>query len=764
MGRLLTGCPRPDANQKKRGRNMASYLVPDSPAVTDALEHLRELDNELRDDGMAFSAEASFHLSEITAAVTELEGYQRAAQEALEAETRENSQLSQGLNNTKEKMRREITADVEAVWTCTVAERDQLQKELMDVSQLQDTTTKRQEDLMRQNEILHAEKLQAEAEHEALVAALNDQVNIKNGLQMRLDRRREQIEELTSCTVTAEQDKIKLQKGVEVGREAFSGKREKLCREVERMEEEIKQQKQVVGRGRKALARVKDTKLEAQERLNELMFQMATLESSLLQVRASRAQCEKELEHQKQMHQQLKEQKELLKKDLQESKVSSSAVTQRLKEEINTLERETEDAQVSRELHRDSLAHICQALKQQQVEESEARTDHVRAEQQLHKSKLQLDQRLASIARHRKEIREMDEQITALWEASTVNRRLFESDLQEMSNTMEAQRRTIVTLEEEKKQLHKLLEAARSQQEERVAQLISDIRSTKRRYQEFLQKETALQEQQPVRMDADLLRRRLKECEAKHREEEARQRQEVEWYTTEAGIISQSNKEKQRQAEEEEERLKEVEAAWRVEELRHMRTKSLVAELKTRETGLELMLLELKEKTSSLMQPREEAKTQLEQVQKCYMEMLETQTSELRDAEMSIYECVVKVEQVRTENSRFHLCIRQMMEDKRRAEEDGDRYWEETRLLRQEVQDVLDSLQQRWKEDVSVTRGHQSRDGGLLMAMNVIRSRVKSRREELETVSTLLQQHTLEFSRRLGDRDVPARQSLSAAL
>lgn len=740
---------------------MASYLVPGFPSVTDALEHLRELDNELREDGIAFSAEASFHLSKITAAVTELEGHQRAAQERLEAETTENSKLALRIATTKETMRQEIMAGAAAVRTCGAAERDQLQKDLIEVSQLQDATTKRQADLVRQNEMLHAEKQQAKAEHEALVAALNDQVDVKNGLQMQLDRSREQIEELTSCTVTAEQDKIKLQKRMELEREAFTVKWENVCREVE---EEIRQQKQVVRKGRKALARVNVTKQEAQERLKELTFQMATLESSLLQVTASRSQCEKQLERQTQTHQQLEEKKELLKKDLQQSKVTSSTLMQRLKEDVTTLERETEEGRASRELHRDSLAHLWQTLKQQQVEESKARAEGLRAEQQLQKSKLQLDECVASIATHRKEIREMDEQVTALWQASALNQRLLERDLQQMSSTMEAQRRTLVHLEEEKEQLAELLETARSQQEERVAKLTSDIRSSKRRYQELLQEEAALQEQQPVRLDAELLRRRLKRREAKSREEEARQRQEVERYATDADIITQRNEENQMQVEEEEERLKVVEAAWRAEELRHTRMTSLVDELKKREADLERMLLDLKEKSSSLLQPRQEAKAQLEQVWKSSMEMLESQTSELRDAEMSIYDCGVKAEQVRMENSRFHLCIRQMREDVSRAEEDGDRYQEETRLLRQQVQGMLDSLQQRWKEDATATRDHQSRDGGLLRAMKVTRSRLRTRREELETVSALLQQQTAEFSRQLGDRAVPVQQSLSAAL
>lgn len=52
--------------------NMATCLVPDFPAVMIALEHLKELDKQLKEDGIPFSPEASLHLTEITSAITQL--------------------------------------------------------------------------------------------------------------------------------------------------------------------------------------------------------------------------------------------------------------------------------------------------------------------------------------------------------------------------------------------------------------------------------------------------------------------------------------------------------------------------------------------------------------------------------------------------------------------------------------------------------------------------------------------------------------------
>ncbi|CAG03709.1 unnamed protein product [Tetraodon nigroviridis] len=461
---------------------MASYPVGDLPAVSDALEHLREVDKELRDDGGPFSAEASFHLSKITAALTHLEGYQRAAQEGLEAETTENRRLARRINQTKETTRQDILADVAAARTCGAAERDQLQGELMDVSRLLGATAERQEDLARQNETLQAEQAQARGEHQALAAALNHQLSITKALQTRLHRSREQTEELASCSVRAERDKTNLQRGMELERQAFTVRREGACREVERAEEQIKQQKQGVRRARRAVAGVRGAQRGAQQRWNELTFQMATLESSLQQVTASRSQCEEELERHRQTHRQLREKKELLRKDLQESKVTSGALIQRLREEIQALERDAQEARASGALHGDSLAGVCGTWAQQQEEESKARAEHLRAQQQLHRSTLQLQQRAAAIARRREEVREMEEQMAALGRAGAASQRLLERDLQEMSSTLEEQRRSALHWEEEKEKLAQLLEAARRRQEEREARLTSDLGRSRRRW------------------------------------------------------------------------------------------------------------------------------------------------------------------------------------------------------------------------------------------------------------------------------------------
>ncbi|TTE07127.1 hypothetical protein Baya_14876 [Bagarius yarrelli] len=88
---------------------MAACLVPDQPAVNITLEHLEELDTQLRAEGVAFSPEASHHLRETADAIKELEALRKAAHEELEVETIETGKLRHRLLSQRDGIISEIS-------------------------------------------------------------------------------------------------------------------------------------------------------------------------------------------------------------------------------------------------------------------------------------------------------------------------------------------------------------------------------------------------------------------------------------------------------------------------------------------------------------------------------------------------------------------------------------------------------------------------------------------------------------------------------
>ncbi|XP_034543915.1 coiled-coil domain-containing protein 175 [Notolabrus celidotus] len=738
---------------------MTSCLVPDFPAVMVALEHIKELDKQLKEDGAPFSPEASLHLTEITTAISELEADRRATHEHLEVETIENSKLRHQLNTTRERMSQEMMADVAAARAANADEIKQLHRDLNSVSQVQGSTMKRQEALLSQNGALQPEREQVKAEHEEIIGSLNDQITRKYGLQNKLDQTQEQTEELKSSIAAVKQEKITLQQNMVLEREAFSVKKDSLSEEENQAGEKIKQQKQTVSGCREELEKVNDQKLENNTLLGNLTINLAKLESSIRRLTESRCRCEKQLEGESQKHQELKSQKETLRKKLSDLKEEFRVAIQCLQEQIATVEDKREEGRTSILLHQDSLAQIYEIFNRQQEKEDEVRAEYFHVSQQLEQSKLQLEERIASIVKHSKEINEMDKLIGELLEADTINKRMFEINQEEICGNVDTKRKNISYYEEEKMRLTTLLKESKKMQEEHVHNTESDISTTWRRYKELQHEQAALHQRQPKSRDADLLRSYMDQCVVEHQQKETTCHLELKQCNTETESIMRSNKEKQTEVEEKVEMLKEVEAKWDEEHSRHLRLKALTSDLRRKKSHLELTIEGLKEKTSCLLQPREEMKAELEELRVSHMNLLDTQASDLRAVEIDLYDNRVKLEQVSIENSRLHLRISEMTESVGRARGDEDRYWEEVQQLKQQRAAWCKSLQEAWREDLSVTQDFQSRDGVLLMSLTATLDHLKRRKQQLGSISTLLHQQMLGFSKRLGDKATVKQQS-----
>lgn len=731
---------------------MATCLVPDFPAVMVALEHLKELDKQLKEEEVPFAPDACLHLTEITAAVTELEAERRAAREHLEVETIENSKLRHRINNLREQMSQEIKADVEAARASNSEEIQQLQKDLGTTSQLQEATVKRQEVVLSQNEALSREREQVKAEHEATIATLNDEITLKYNLQTQLDQTGEQIEQLKSRVAAAEQDKIALRQKIEQERENYNMKKDNLSEEMHQTEENINKQKHAIKMNRKELVRFNNKKHEIHDHRGELVTTLAKQESNMQRLTVSRRQCEKQLDHESQKRLDYRQQRENLKKQLRELEEAFRLAIQNLKEEIATVEGKIKEGRVSKQPLVELLAQIYEIFKRQHDEENGVRAEHVHVSQQLQRSKLQLEECIASIVKHSKEVREMDKQIRELLEAEVINKRMFDSNQEELCSNVDTEKNNTRHCEGELNRQKRLLEEANVKQEEHVAKMTSDISNTRRRYEELRQEEAALLQRQPRSADVDLLMRHVAEYELMYRQVESKQLQEIEQVTAEIEIITRSSEKKQVEVGEKEKILKEVEAKMIQEQTRHQRLTELTSTLGRRRSELALSIQGLREETCALLQPQDERKAELKALRSNHTQVLDRQASELRAVEMSIYNNSVKLEQVSMENSRLHLCIRQMTEDVGRARQNKDQYWQEVHGFTEDLKALCERLQEAWAEDLLLTQDYQSSNAAVLTSLSDLLKHLKTRRQQLGNVNSLLHQQMLDFSKRLGDK------------
>lgn len=731
---------------------MASCLVPEFPAVLVALEHLKELEKQLREDGGPLSAEGGVHLAAIAGAVSELEVTRRDAHEHLEVETIENSKLRHHIKNMSDRISEDILADVAAARASNAEEMEQLRRELTLSSRIQEESGEKLRELLEQNGALQVERERMRGENEVVVASLNDQISLRYSRQLQLDQKLEQIEELRSSIAAVEQQKASLLQSVALERQTFSEHKERLDREAGETVGEIKQWRKVINEGREELEKIKEKEEETDGRLSELSVQLAQLKSSLHRSRASRRCCEHQLQQEAKLSQELREQLEKMEEACREQEEAFSLTVRRLQEEIGRAEGELQQGRASGLLLKTSLAHVCKVFRRRHEEEKEVRGDHLRASMQLERSRLQLEERIASVVKHSKEIREMERQMKELQEEDKINRRVFESKREELRSDLDAVKSNIGRIKEEIEELGGLLEEEKIRQEEYEVKMTSDICDSRKWYEELLREEAALLQLHPESGDADLLMEQMAQSEKEHRQVVHLRQQEVQQVTTESERIGESSKEKQRELEEKERMLEQVEAEWSKRKSRHEELATLEGELKRRRSELEVLIQDTEEQTRALLQPGDDMKAELEELRESHGETLREQNAELRAVEVNIYKRSVMLEQARGQNSRTRLCVGRMADDIGTCRPEAELYQRQVQEFRRQAEALRTDLREAWRRDVSVIKNAERSDDELLVAMDSRLIQLKTRNQQLMRISSLLHQLMLEFSRRLGDK------------
>lgn len=743
---------------------MAGCLAPDFAAVTVALEHIKELDGQLKEDGGAFSAAASVHLMEISAAVSELEAEWRAAHERLEAESTENINLRRQVSDLREQVSHEVMAEVAAARAVNVEEMEQLCKELREVSQLLLFTTEKQEALVSQIKELCPQREQVRAEHDEVVAALNAQIAFKCALQEKLEQTLEQTEELKRCIADVEREKGRREQSIALARQEFIVRQEKLSNKVEALEGQIKKQKRAVRRSRRELDRANEKKQEASDRLSELELQVNWLQSSSQTLSASMYQGKVLLETERQKKLELKQQRETLKKERHQLREAFKDNMQRLAENISKVEGEIEKVESSGRQHQDFLAQVAKKFTSQQSTESQVRAEHVQVSQQLEHLERLLEEQISSLVKHRQEISEMDERLAKLLEADAASKLTFEKECEELCRSGDSMARTTRHCEEKRNQLRNLLEEVKKEQAEHESRMSSEIGSCRRRHLELQREEAEHLRREPRSADTEAFLGYIQRHEMELKQEEDRHQEEMDQVNAQIESWTRSNEEKTRGLREEEEKLREAEAMWNKEEERHERVKQQASELREQRNHLEASIQHLKAKTVEQLRLREEAKATLQKVEKHRLASLERLAGERRAVEVAIYDGAIKLQQVVVENSRLHLQIVQMTAGLQKASEDLERYREDARCCGRRGEELAGRLRESWREDSQATLEGQRGNQEELRLLGETRSHLNGKRERLDSVGALLHLKVAEVSRRLGGPVLAGHQRASADL
>ncbi|XP_055721233.1 coiled-coil domain-containing protein 175 [Salvelinus fontinalis] len=719
---------------------MASCLVPDFPAVLVALEHLGELDKQLRNEGVPFSPEASHHLKEIAAAITELETSRRVAHEQLEVETIETSKLRHQCQTIHDDVQNEISAGVAAARNINAGQITQLQDELNSIVLEIELMEKKQEVLEKQNAILYPERELVKGDHENVINQLNYQLSEKANKQILLNETMNEIKEGKAKITDVETAKVELEEDMIQERKTFDETNENLQRECEEVINNIQNQKKNNEKKRRELDIFLPELLDKEDKVTEQKKQILQLEQSIAKLTASEIQYKEQLADEINTFEELVLQKEFHVKELAEVRIVFELKVQALQEKIVEVDGEMEEGQIVNAIRLESIAKMSDRFKAQRKEEDDVMAEHLNVSRRLEKSRLRLEERVASIAKHKIEIREMDEEIKQLHETNIVNADLFERNVDELHGQLNKEKKNIAIFEVEKEELCQSLENLKKDQVQHVKQVNSNIGLTRRRYEELLEEEKKLRDHVFMGASIELLSNKIVKAEEGNEQITISYNAEIQQFITEAESVTQRRLEKEEDLKGKESILEEAEAQFDIDQSRHQKLKNHTSELKSKNNHLELFIQDMKESTSTLLKPKEDMKRSLEGLREKHMELLTSHAADIIATEKSIYDKGMMLEQVNMENSRLHVCIEQMKEDIWNTRKDQERHTKEIGWLKEEVHSLFESLLDAWAEDTVVTEESSERDHKILEAIYRLMTKIHDRKFQLGDINSRLEE------------------------
>uniref|UniRef100_A0A3B5PPR0 Myosin-9-like n=1 Tax=Xiphophorus maculatus TaxID=8083 RepID=A0A3B5PPR0_XIPMA len=724
-GALLPWLQRSKAGSKRVGRKMASCLVPEFPAVVAALERLKDLERELREDEIPFSAEGCVHLTAIAEDVAELEASRRAVREQLEVESIGNCKLRYNILNMTDRLRDDILRDKAAARASNAEEIEQLRRELSLSFQMLEEKKKKIQELLEKHKLLQAELDRVSAEHKELILSLNVLISLRYSRQ-----------------------------DVALERERFTEEEDDLDKEIAKRMGQIKQQREEVEKIGLELENLKEKKRETKSKIKELFQETTELQGNVQSLEMSHCSCEQQLQEEILQTKELNGQIEKQKKHSKTLEENFNLTLKNLQEEISGVEEDQKKALAAQLVLKESLAYYSKVCKYQLGVEDESRADFLEVSTNMESSRLQLEERIASIVKYSKEILELENMIAELQEDKEINRRIVESKRKELLVDLKEANSKIKLLEEEIKQLNKRLMAKKSRQQDYEEKMTSGINNNRERYEALWQERAALLERHPDCEDFDLMLYQMPLLEKENRETQKLCQQEVDQIITETEEVSSMITEKQRELEERLKILNEVDRKWRDERSRNDKLRKQKDVLTRRTSELERSIQDTAEHTRELLARREEMKVKLEELQESHSNVVNKQSSALREMEVNMYDLNLMLGQIRKENSRLHLSTRQMMEDISTSRQEKNRYQQEVQELSSRSEALLKEIQEGFRQDNSLIKGIKKSDDELLSFMGSGLKELKTRNQQLMSIIALMHQVMLEFSKRLGDKAI----------
>ncbi|XP_078516740.1 coiled-coil domain-containing protein 175 [Lissotriton helveticus] len=718
---------------------LALSSLPESPAVSAALEHLSAIEKQLKNAEMEYGKEAMQHLTETVEAIKQLEYVRRATRELLEEESIENSKLRFKLLHLPGNVAKEIADAVSWARDSNASQIDELQSELRDLTQEIECTNQNQLSLEELNSSLCDRVKKMWERHEEVVQQLN--VHMANKADKNIDLNetysksrdaKMAVSDLALCLHDLEED-LALEK------KQHAKEIEILNKEIAKMNAKLEVKKKRNVEKEECHAMIVEKLSEKEEQVSNVKQVVSKTSHQILLLKNSSTLLTKQLDQRKMQSVELTNKKSYLETQLTSMEDDCIKQAEILKDKLAEVKVNIEKADFLNE----KLASESKELNKQFLAVREEEDAEIEKKQEtmlrLHKSSSALQEKLDHLGNMRIEIRDMEKEIEKIQESSQLATNIYGAQLEESRSSLNLERQKRMTLQVKHDEVTKQAELWKHDEDRYVNDMTQRMEAGKKRSADLTEEGISLKKD-IMQRDSEIKRLTKEQIEAENKNKTIKEcyLEDIEKLENESKGLKENLDKGGKELQMKIPILQGAQNKYDKHTRKYEDIKQQVGVLKNRKKGLEDTIKGKKSELEVLSKVKEKHRCTLKQNREAVVQQLKSHKEDVKLVEKDIYETNRKLELVSMENCRLKLNNEQKIHEIRKAIHQAEKQRDAAVDMDNHLILLYDLLMKGWARETSTRKDFAERDQETLEAIKELVRKIQKREEKLKNLTQQL--------------------------
>ncbi|XP_069116380.1 coiled-coil domain-containing protein 175-like isoform X3 [Argopecten irradians] len=712
----------------------------ESTEVNAAVERLLELADRMRGEDFGFNEKDIQNIDKVIEAVQALEGERTRVHDKLETETIHASILRHKLQFLPGEIKKEIKAAVESARQSNADVLRKLQEQLDEINRNTVYLETRQQELDKENAVLHPQRELVKEQHEQIISQLNQRMAEKASLQITLNETRDKVRQTNQDIVDLEDGILQLKEDLIVERKEARTEKKKLKRAVTDTAEKTKDQKVLNIVKKKELDVVHEQLMDSEGKLEAIRKDLRKYETSKAKLEGQERALNAQLQKQLKLNGELRNKGNAIIKEDMQSQQDFEENEKLLRNKVEKMKYEIErEDHKSMELQGQKMDLHLDLEQKMKVRQADAeRVNDLNDELQAEKRALAM--KAEEMGRMQAENVEMHDQIENLDESHKAVMAQLNKQIEDYREQLGKERKERIMVQEQKNSVSKKVEDFKVDNQKYLSDMNKKIQEGKVRHVDLsneganLQRELKLDETEISNLSSD-----LGDVQSRYETMYSSMQGRLEMMEWQIVEYERAIVEKKKKIEEQTPIFHDLEKVFEDRTNAYDELKRGIAKMRQKKSALDEQIRKTLDAKDNLVRPREKLKESLKTKRAESIEQLKKHGEERQKMEREIYQAGCKLKTIIEENKKIEDGCKKYQDDMDELQKQMD----EDERVKERLQDTLGEgkvgLIESWQSDRDMEERYTERDQLIVDDLGKLMHKTEKRSEKITEISDNLE-------------------------